>query len=572
MRGQSSPLSERNISSRPLPGGMNPVSLQEHAQPALQSTFLWTPRTPAATPHLLLWVARLEAFWRYPLLKFRSAHAALFVVIAVVCALRAWIGLSGVQVFTPDAFMPLDGAWRMLNGQRPHLDFYSFMGVLVYLPTLLGLLLASGGAEGFAYGQALVGLFSGLSSYLLTRKRLPDVPAALFCLSIVLLVTAPFPLGQSPLFTSPATTYNRYGYAALALILLEAVAPAKRTGNRQELLGGISTGSLLVMLFFLKITFFGAAVFLIGALAFCRPQTARRWAGIAAGCAALSLSFNAYFGFTLMPMIRDFVMVAGAKRVFARAYQLDSILVDAGTLISFAAITALLLLLQKRSHSARAVTIAGAAVCFAGTVLLFGSSEPHGTPLAIFFVLLALSQLARRSSGDSRLLSGAVLLWGSVFTLTAIAPSLMGFGYAAFLRVQATRHEIPMAGSTLATFIPTGTDSWYRAFVNDGLALVKQNRAPGDTLMCLEFTNPFSYGLGMKPARGGATTLDYQTTFSDAHRPTAEWLIGSANLVMVPKTYSYPAYENIRRIYGPYLNSHFHVMAESAQWRLYRAN
>ena len=558
---------------------MKPSTVQEPPQPALEPAFSWTvagtPRglvTAPRTELLSLWAARLESFWRYPVLQYRAASIALFLVLATVCALRASIGLSGFQVFTPDAFMPLDGAWRMLNGQRPHIDFYSFMGVLIYLPTFLGLLLSRGGAEGFAYGQALVGLCSGIWAYLLTRKRLPDVPAVLFCLCLVLLATAPFPLGHSPLFISPATTYNRYGYTALALIFLEAVVQRQRPAKLREFLGGFSTGALLVMLFFLKITFFGAAIFLIGAFAFCRTQTARRWAGISLACAAFSLGFCAYFGFQLLPMVRDLVMVAGAKRIFARAYQLDSILSDAGTLLSFTALTALLLILQKRSESARSIAIAGAAVCFAGTVLIFGSSEPHGAPLAIFFVLVAVSQLTFYASGLTHLVRCGVLLWGTAFAITAIAPSAIGFGYATLLSVQARRHEIPLAGPTLAKFIPTGTDAGYRAFVNDGMALINQHRAPGDTLMSLEFSNPFSFGLGMKPARGGTTTLDYQTTFNDAHRPSAEWLLGSASLVMVPKIYSHPSLENILRLYEPFLLSHFHPIGESRQWLLYRAN
>ncbi len=552
----------------------------EHApvEPTLETvswTVTGTPRGFSPAPlnqHLLLWATRIESLWAYPLLKLKSAHAALFLVLAVVCLLRAFVGLSGVQVFTPDAFMPLDGAWRLLNGQRPHIDFYSFMGVLVYLPTVCGLLLSHGGAQGFGYGQALVGIGAGAWAYLLTRRRLPDVPAALFCLALVLLAVAPYPLGYSPLFTSPATTYNRYGYVALALILLEGVAELLRPAPSRDFLGGLSTGLLLVSLFFLKITFFGAALFLIGAFAFCRPQRRSRWAGIATGCVALSTTICAYFSFHLLPMLRDLVMVAGAKRIFPRAYELDSILTDDGLLLSFTALAALLLVVAKRHRSARSILIAGAALCFAGTVLIFGSSEPHGAPLAIFLVLIALSRLSFRATGVAHALRSGVLLWGTVFTLTALIPSFIGLGYATLLSIQARRHEIPMSGKTLARFIPSGTDARYRAFVNDGLALVKQHARPGDTVMPLEFSNPFSYGLGLKPARGGATTLDYLTTFNDTHRPTAEWLFGSARLVMVPKIYPYPTLENIRRIYGPFLNQHFHVVGESPQWRIYRAN
>ena len=516
--------------------------------------------------------SRLEAFWWHPILHSYSAQTALMLVMLSVCALRAWIGLSGMQTFCHDAFMPLDGAWRLLNGQRPHIDFYSYIGVLAYAPTAAGLLLSHGGAQGFGYGQALAGGMLGVWTFLLARKRLPGVPAVLFCLAMVLLCTAPFAMGYSPLNISPANTYNRYGYAALALILLEAVAHSPRFTKLQDRLGGISTGSLIALLAFQKITFFGAAIFLLGALAFCRTQTARRWAGIGLGFSSVTLAFCAYFGFHLMPMLQDLIMVAGGKRIHARAYLLDSILAEAAALGCFVLMTTLLLALHNRISASRSIGIAGAAVCFAGILLVFGNFESHGAPLALFFVLIALSQLSFRTNGASQLLRGGVLLWGTVIIIAALLPDGLAFGYATALRIAASPHEKPMAGNNLASFVPVSNGIEYGTFVNDGMVLLNAYRLPGDTVMSLDFTNPFSYGLGMKPARGGTTALHYQTTFNDQHRPTAEWLFGSAKLVMVPKIFSDPSLDDsIPRLYGPYLESHFRMLAESPQWKLYRS-
>ena len=65
-----------------------------------------------------------------------------------------------MRCYSHDAFMVLDGAWRMLNGQRPHLDFNSMIGPAAYLPTVVGFRLASNTSAGFGYGQALVGFGS----------------------------------------------------------------------------------------------------------------------------------------------------------------------------------------------------------------------------------------------------------------------------------------------------------------------------------------------------------------------------------------------------------------------------
>jgi len=78
----------------------------------------------------------------------------------------------------------------------------------------------------------------------------------------------------------------------------------------------------------------------------------------------------------------------------------------------------------------------------------------------------------------------------------------------------------------------------------------------------------------MKPAPGGTTVLQYQTTFSDRFRPSAAFLFGSADLVALPKKFSDGSLDVvIERFYGPYLRSHFREIGESRDWRLfYRTN
>ena len=55
----------------------------------------------------------------------------------------------------------------------------------------------------------------------------------------------------------------------------------------------------------------------------------------------------------------------------------------------------------------------------------------------------------------------------------------------------------------LSGFLPAGDDFSYGEFVNDGLSLVAKYRRPGDTVMSLDFTNPFSYSLGNETGARG---------------------------------------------------------------------
>jgi hypothetical protein len=113
----------------------------------------------------------------------------------------------------------------------------------------------------------------------------------------------------------------------------------------------------------------------------------------------------------------------------------------------------------------------------------------------------------------------------------------------------------------------------YLAMVNEGIDLVKKHRRPAETVASLDFSNPFSYALGITPAGGGTSAaLLYQTTFDEEHNLPPEYLFGHASLVMVPVVFSEPTLQdNIPLIYGPYLYSHFQVIDQTPGWRLYRA-
>src|ERR1035441_1426982 len=92
--------------------------------------------------------ARFVAVWSYPFLGSSVVRVALLAALASLCLVRTYIGLSGITDYSHDAFGTLDGAWRVLNGQTPHADFYSPLGPLIYLVTAFGLLLSHRSAEG----------------------------------------------------------------------------------------------------------------------------------------------------------------------------------------------------------------------------------------------------------------------------------------------------------------------------------------------------------------------------------------------------------------------------------------
>jgi len=264
--------------------------------------------------------SRISAVWNFPALDRVGIRILLAVFILGACYMRAYIGLWGVRMYLQDAFQMLDGGWRILNGQIPHIDFYTGLGPVSYLIAAGGIVLAKGNADGLAYGQALFGCVMGLWAYGLGERRLRGLATILFCMFVVLLGIVPTVIGGPPVDISPGATYNRYSYALVALIVLEAVSACSSRRKHDELWGGLSTGAALGTLLFLKISFFMGTCFLLAAFFGLRPQTKERWSGIAGGFAATALAFLSYLHFDAAAVYKDIQMVAHTKHVMVGWY------------------------------------------------------------------------------------------------------------------------------------------------------------------------------------------------------------------------------------------------------------
>ena len=521
---------------------------------------------------------RVIALWSFPALTFLWVRVTLLLLIIGFCFARAYIGLTGTQGYSHDAFMLLDGAWRMLNGQRPHIDFYSHVGVLTFVPTLVGFWMTHGMPAAFGYGQALSGLLVGAWAYLLCRTRLNDVSTVLMCLAVTVITATPSALGFQPLVVVPAMTYNRCGYAIFALILAEALGEPKEDRKADDFWGGVSTGLALSFLFFLKITYFAFAVFFLAIIVSLRPRTRRSWTGLLAGFSALSLSLCAYLGFNLMPMFSDLATVARSKHLHFDWYTFDVILELGGAVAVLSLMGAAVLVFTNRPRSAKVIAIGGLTVCSIGVMMIVGNYEQSGFPLAAFVAIIVADAVTSRAQplrGSAQALQVFALLLSGVFVLVLLGTDAITMPYALAVRLIRAPRAIGLATPKLRTFVPVDGDQPYANFVNDGLRLVSQYRKPGESIMSLDFTNPFSYGLGAKPAPGGTTVLQFNTTFNARWRQTAESLFGSADLVAVPKpgAFSDTSLEySIAPIYGTYLESHFKLIGKSRDWRLYRRN
>lgn len=71
------------------------------------------------------------------------------IALALLLAFLSYHAITGFMptvAYGHDIFVSLDGGWRILNGQRPHLDFFTALGPIWYLLTAAGLKLSGGKA------------------------------------------------------------------------------------------------------------------------------------------------------------------------------------------------------------------------------------------------------------------------------------------------------------------------------------------------------------------------------------------------------------------------------------------
>jgi hypothetical protein len=479
----------------------------------------------------------VAVFWGRAILSSTRNMALFWVCLVAICCLRAYIGLAGTRIYSHDAFMMLDGAWRMLHGQRPHVDFNTMVGPAAYVPTVVGLWLSGNSAAGFAYGQAFAGFLLGAWGLFLGRGRLSDVPRVALSLCVTALALSPFQLGMSPFEISPATTYNRYGYALLGLLFLDCV----RRGSRSDFLAGISTGIVLSGLAFLKATYFLVALFMLFTLFRVRVQTLRRWKGIALGTTITALPFLAYLRFRADLMLADLRLTAAAKHVrIFDIYVLNTIFLEAALALILGLGAAAWLQSQDLYAEGRLFSTAAKISVCSSLFLIFSNYQPSELPLAAFLAIFIIDALIKFDTKSllARTFRAFLVASGTAFVTVILISLLVGLLWGVLLKRWAAPALPSFNAPALASFTPIGDETLYTAFVNDGIRLLEANRRSGEHVMSLDFTNPFAFGLWIPPASGGTTNLQFGGSFDDEHRLPAERLFGSSELVMLPRQFS----------------------------------
>ena len=515
------------------------------------------------------------------------------VCLTVICGTTFFIGAVPTRVFGHDIFFLLENGWRVVNGQRPHIDYASAWGPVTFLIAGLGLTLSGFNVDGIGYGNAIFGILISLWSYRLVRDRMELIPRILISLYLIGLVVAPYPLGWGVFHTSYAMVYNRYGYALLGLIMLESFETAGgQRREKEEWIGGFSSGVAVGLVLFLKITYFFVGVLLIGGSVFYRGLSRRRLLGMIAGFSLVTIALLAYLGFGIQAVLGDWRMAAGARAGSVSFLALKSkFFVNAPylVLIAWLGFRGSLAVEDSRLGGRNFQILLLAALVFAADLLLiFSNQQRTEFPLATIFSIIVVNKVVAHNrtvpdpeADPARTSCCAALFLGGVLFLVQFSLEFSGLAYGALLKAwpsnlhSVARFTEPRLGPLLlydGLSEPRSNGRQYVTYVNEGTHLLLNNTSVDEKILTMDMVNPFPYVLGRKPAVGGIAAAAYRYTISDRYRPSDERYFGSADVVMVPKRPALPEvfFDGFYRIYEPGLRDRFRLVAESNLWYLYK--
>jgi hypothetical protein len=509
---------------------------------------------------------------------------ALLVALAVlICA----IAPVTTAAYGHDIFIALDAGWRVVCGQRPHVDFFTGWGPVVPLLVGLGIGLSGGTAAGVGYASGIAGLLLSIWAYGITRRHLPFLAAATFSVFIFLLTATPVPLGEpAQLAFSHAMYFNRWTMGLLGIVLMESLlSETSKTG------GGISTGAACAVLFFSKVNMFLIALGLIAPSLLLRFN-GKRNKGMLIGFALITVPLLAYMGFDAVAILRDYRIVALAKSSSVASGSLRAL--AWGYLGQLLVLLVLAFLVAYSKKPGQAIDrsyfpVMALAAFTAGLLSLWTNTQRSEMPLVAVFALFSATRLMKAAGlliipSLKWQFAQAAVIGACLFVFHPLQEDIPRMIMALKIKfILKPEPAMRFNAAPLRNYLVFGgpqadgrpVDGPYLVMkVNDGLELLSKNSTGRESVITYDFVNYFSFAQHRVPNIGGADQLVYGPMFNDKIKPDPQKVIGTADLVMLPKVASFEPlqFQGFLRNYGPYLQANFRPVAESRYWVLWKKN
>lgn len=530
--------------------------------------------------------------------SYKRSFALLITFIVSLSLVLINLGFPPITTMPWDVILQLDGAWRVVNGQTPYVDFSPIIPPFTIILTSLVMKTVTLSASSISYGNIFLFIVLTFWAWFIAQRRLSATIAFMFAAFMGLLLVAPRALGYNPEDTSFAMIYNRQGWALLSMLLLESFVIPRKAVKSEEIAEGISTGALLALLLFGKLTFFGVGLLSILIRFVFYPFTKKWLASFLITFLCVFFLIQIFFHFNLSSYVSEMAFVGkvygpAKKEAFLRIVEINMRYFK----LMGVAIIPLLLMNKELNRSKQKNTIVYQGWLLIRVVFVIGSgillcslsNQFSDIPTFLIVGLIFLENLCLEAGFSvntitSRLGKACACILLVIFPLLW-APTLFTDAKSIIFSLNWHRYHSSLPKSqifqsrTLRDFlIPEsssvpleGRADVYPREVNDGITLLRKHITDDSRIFAVAFANPFPFALEMPPA-GGVSNWVFGLTFDYNHFPNADKVFKGVNMVMIPNERVGNNLETLiamKEIYKDYLDNHFIKKDNSPFWDLY---
>lgn len=521
----------------------------------------------------------------------RAALVAALLTVAFLVGAVLAIAPPAQTYMVHDVSTWLDGAWKVLHGLRPHVDFYSPLGPLNYLLPAAAMRLVGLNVRALYVGDLLLAVPCLLAAWVVIRPRLAPLHAYLLLSFAALEMLRLHHPGLPCTWIVYTVSYNKLGNGLMIVLMVVLFLPRYEPSRRGDAIDGLVAGIFLGLMAFMKISYAGVAAPM---LAWSYATSARRNLALRLTClllgfAVVALPLLFYLHFDVLSILRDFSLAYrarldgfGTSRLLAR--RLAVIAPECVLLLTFLAWA----FRPRFSRRTLSVLVMVGIVWTVQTLL--DATTSHGLysdlSIALAATILPMEATARavgQAAAASPVLRRRRAL--SYLLASALAAGMACSGGLSVLSfVVACRHRggVPpvrrFESPTLASLVvkapdgePAGSSYLFRYVekINDGLGLLKRETSDSTRVAVFDYTNPFPFGL-LRPPSCSPTTWHFHITVGREAYPEPGRALGDADAVMVPKEPEILATTDfLQEVYGGYLAEKFERKAQSVHWILY---
>jgi hypothetical protein len=504
------------------------------------------------------------------------------IVLALAAVLALVLALPGQTVTTrylDDLFVALDAAHRVLAGEVPSRDFHTPLGPLAsYIPAA-GAWLTGGLGGAMPVGMALTIAVLAPAIAHVVSSRLHSFIALPFAAFVLIVLAVPLNLGEGVTLVSHARFYNRIGWACIATLVV-MVLPKHPDDDRPAWLDAATAALLTLAMIYTKITYGVVAVAFLAFMLLDRSQ--RRWAAAALGAvlvAAVAVelvwrSSAAYASDIALALHASGIVRGSPGQIF------DHVLGNFADYVLLALLGGLALRATRSLRDALFYVF-----CAVGGFLIINQDMQTWGILTIHAAAaVAAEKLVRHyeevpqpTERDATLAAGAQLV-----VLALVLPTIVHclipltlHAAAATLRAGEEVRFRNMRGVRIVDLWTPGeyeAATGYLAAVREGAEALAPVDPPAARVFVLGFANPFSAALGLAPARGDASFLQWGRTLDDRSFVAPDRLLADVEIVMEPKPVgaATPAATGLATLYGPFVAAAYDVVGETEHWRIRR--